>query len=116
MNKTQISNILKEELEPYGLLFWHESKHGSLYYKFKDTRLGSIRISDHKGRDKYNYRYELYSDSSKKEDVFSVIVGCIESSYQIEDFDPTKFIVFKNKKYSELNNFKEYRNHILKKK
>ena len=31
----------------------------SVYNKFEDSRIGSIRIGDHKGREKYSYRFNL---------------------------------------------------------
>ena len=46
MNK-KVNDTFMSVLKPYGALEWHKSKYNSYYIKFKDTRLGSIRIADH---------------------------------------------------------------------
>lgn len=38
----------------------------SIYLKFNDSRLGSIRVSDHTGRLKYAYKWNIGSDIYKK--------------------------------------------------
>ena len=43
-------------LEPY---VFCAAKSGSLYIKFKDSRLRSLRISNHKGYPKYSYKWNL---------------------------------------------------------
>ncbi|MCA1799953.1 MAG: hypothetical protein LC687_00390 [Actinobacteria bacterium] len=36
---------------------------GSTYIKFEDNDIGSLRISDHPGRMKYSYRWNLFIDA-----------------------------------------------------
>lgn len=38
----------------------------SIYLKFEDTKLGSIRISDHTGKSKYAYKLNIDSDVYEK--------------------------------------------------
>lgn len=114
MSISSITKHLLKELKEFGAIDWHESKHTSRYIKFKDTRLGSIRIADHKGRSKYSYTYEL-TDTSTKEDIFKV-VECIKiKSKTIYNFNPKAYVVFDkfNKVYINLANFEQYKKFIL---
>jgi hypothetical protein len=43
---------------------YHVSKHGSTYIRFKDARIGSVRVGDHESLDKYNYKFSLRKDIS----------------------------------------------------
>lgn len=43
-------------LDPY---IYYKAATGSIYIKFKCSELGSIRISEHEGRKKYKYRWNL---------------------------------------------------------
>lgn len=56
----KIINLLKENnVEAY---IWHKATTNSIYIRFKDNRIGSIRIADHEGRDKLKYKFNLRSD------------------------------------------------------
>lgn len=120
MSPKQANDILIKELKSYGAIEWHASKFNSHYIKFKDTRLGSIRIGDHKGRDRYSYTYEIFTDTMSDfqiEEKFKSIKGSIVmKSNLIEDFDPKRFIVYSvsSGSYVEAKNFNQYKNHILK--
>ena len=48
-----------EILQPY---IYHTAQTGSIYIKFDAANIGSLRIGDHKGRDKYKYRWNLRTD------------------------------------------------------
>lgn len=61
--KDLIENLNNENLDAY---IHHIAKTGSAYIKFKDERMGSIRIGDHDGRERYRYRFNLRSDISKR--------------------------------------------------
>ena len=63
-----IRKTLLKELKSYGIIDWHKSLHDSRYIKFRDCRLGSIRIANHPGRQKYNYTYEISTDDENIED------------------------------------------------
>ena len=106
---------LMKELKPLGAIKWHTSKTNSIYIKFKDVRLGSIRISDHKGRKQYNYTYELNQHNTKP-DILAVIGSIKSKARTLSNFNPEHFIVYSKtqQRYIQLNNFNEYKNYILK--
>ena len=116
MSISSITKHLLKELKEFGDIDWHESKHSSRYIKFRDTRLGSIRIADHKGRSKYSYTYEL-TDISTEEEINEVINSIKFKSMTINGFDPKNFIVYDSKirAYITLSTFKEYKDHVLRK-
>ena len=41
------------------IYIYHVSKWNSVYLKFRDPGMKSIRIGDHKGREKYKYKWNL---------------------------------------------------------
>lgn len=117
MNKFKIFETLYNRLEEYGAIKWHKSLNKSYYIKFKDVRLGSIRIADHKGRNKYNYTYEIYQNDKDIECKIEKIVNQImDKSKRIYNFNPKKFIVFYINNYIEVENLREYKEVIFKKK
>lgn len=109
-----IFDQLMKELKPLGAIKWHTSKTNSIYIKFKDVRLGSIRISDHKGRKKYNYTYEL-TNTNTIETVNNVIQLIKEKSKTLSNFDPEKYIVYSSRErcYLEVSNYETYKDYIL---
>ena len=111
----ETANKLMRELESLGALRWHTSITNSIYIKFKDIRLGSIRISDHKGRKQYNYTYELNQHNTKP-DILAVIGSIKSKARTLSNFNPEHFIVYSKtqQRYIQLNNFNEYKNYILK--
>ena len=44
--KRVIKHLKKEGVECY---LWHSATTGSAYIRFNDSRIGSIRLGDHKG-------------------------------------------------------------------
>ena len=50
---------LLKELEDLGAWVYHISKYGSVYIKFEDEKLRSLRVADHPGRKKYKYKWNL---------------------------------------------------------
>ena len=105
---------LMKELKPLGAIKWHTSKTNSIYIKFKDVRLGSIRISDHKGRTQYNYTYEL-NENSTKSNILAVIGSIKAKSRTLSNFNPENFIVYSKtqQRYLQLKSFNEYKDHVL---
>ena len=65
MDFTNIANKLIEELKEEGIdaYIWHTSTHGSVYIRFSDNRMCSIRLGDHNGRSKLKYKFNIRSDS-----------------------------------------------------
>ena len=62
MTQEQAVEIVLSELKPLGAYIFHKAKTDSVYVKFEDKRIGSLRIGDHDGREKYKYRWNLRSD------------------------------------------------------
>jgi hypothetical protein len=58
-----IKKLKEEGVECY---LWHAATTGSAYIRFKDVRVGSIRMGDHKGRSQYSYRWNVRSDFPRK--------------------------------------------------
>lgn len=46
---------------------WHIATTGSIYIRFEDNRIGSVRIGNHEGRSKLKYKYNLRSDLNLKD-------------------------------------------------
>jgi len=66
-NEEALEIVLDElaDLEPY---VYHRAATGSIYVKFKERRLRSLRIANHNGRSKYSYKWNLRSDISRRYD------------------------------------------------
>lgn len=64
-----VANNLVLELNNIGIeaYVWHVATTGSAYIRFNDNRMCSIRLGDHKGRNKLKYKYNLRSDIGKKQ-------------------------------------------------
>lgn len=118
MNELSISNVLYEKLKNYGAIKWHKNENHSFYIKFKDTRLGSIRIANHGGRSRYNYKYEIITvrDNVNKK-INEITSSIINKSLTIQNFDPNKYVIYDpvKKTYKEISCFVEYRDRIKKK-
>jgi len=54
-----IKRLKAEGVECY---LWHAATTGSAYIRFSDSRIGSVRFGDHKGRAQYSYRWNVRSD------------------------------------------------------
>lgn len=118
MKEIDISYTLLDRLESYGAIKWHKTAGHSFYIKFRDVRLGSIRIANHRGREKYHYTYEIFvNDQDIERKIEEIVEGVSMKAKWIVRFDPKKFIVFDtdSRQYVEVESFKEYKNHILKK-
>lgn len=110
-----ISDVLIESLKNYGAIKWHKNDNHSFYIKFRDVRLGSIRIANHRGRERYHYTYEIYKqDKDLERKIDDVINSVISKSKSLKNFEPNKFIVFDkdSRTYKEVKTFKEYKNAI----
>lgn len=117
MREIDISNILVSRLESLGAIKWHKNANHSFYIKFRDVRLGSIRIANHRGRERYHYTYEIFvSDKDIETKIEEIVEGVTMKAKFIRGFDPEKYIVFdrEDRQYIEVDDFTEYRNRILK--
>ncbi len=73
-----------EDLKPLGAYSYYSAATGSQYIKFEDPRLGSLRIGDHKGREKYRYKWNLMVGGERR----TVQTGKIlRHFYPISDID-----------------------------
>ena len=61
--KKIVSTLASEGIECY---IWHVATTGSVYIRFADPRMCSIRIGDHDGKEKLRYKYNIRSDSGFK--------------------------------------------------
>jgi hypothetical protein len=59
--QSTVAWILRE-LKPWGPVVWAQATTGSTYIKFPHWKLGSIRISDHPGIEKYSYKWIISID------------------------------------------------------
>jgi hypothetical protein len=114
-----IKDIVDEfiyRLDYIGAFVWHQSKTTeSFYIKFKDERLGSIRISDHKGKEKLKYKNEVIV--GEEFDFNLICENILKKTNELEDFDPNKFIVYDPYNgYGNhgIDNIKAYENFVLK--
>lgn len=62
MNFKRLANRVIKKLQSEGVecYLWYATN--SAYIRFEDSRIGSIRLGDHKGRSHYSYRWNLRSD------------------------------------------------------
>lgn len=115
MNEKQISLILLDRLTEFGVIKWHKNENHSFYLKFRDVRLGSIRISNHKGRQKYHYTYEIYkSDKDLERKIEDIVESIKAKANKIRNFNPENWIVWdkENRGYKIVENFTDYKNNI----
>lgn len=63
----QTAQEILEKAKEHGLgaYIYHIATTGSIYIRFNDDRMGSIRIGDHRNIDKYKYRYNVRFDFNK---------------------------------------------------
>lgn len=60
-----VANYVIELCQGFGVkaYIWHVAKTGSVYIRFYDQRIGSVRIGDHDGREQYKYKYNIRIDN-----------------------------------------------------
>ena len=68
--QNNIENKIVEYLKNLGISIhvYHAFSTSSIYIKLDYGALGSIRISDHKGKKKYHYKYNIGNDIKKYEE------------------------------------------------
>jgi len=91
-------NRLLLDLSEYKPYIYHVSKYDSIYIKFQNEKLRSIRLADHSGREKYKYKWNLN------------IVG---SQRKEEDRGVLRFYYPVGKYQDFVNHFKNYANKVL---
>lgn len=117
MTIPNLKNQLLKALKPLGAFLWHEAKTSdSIYIKFRDSRLGSIRLSDHNPRARYGYTYDLrINDLELESKTIEMIYKIFAKSKTIYNFNPKLFIVYDKelKDYLEVNSEKEFKEYIF---
>lgn len=116
MNEKEISNTLYTALKDYGAIKWHKTNGHSFYIKFKDVRLGSIRISNHQGRHWYSYTYEInVHDKDIHAKICDIVRSVIAKSKTLYGYNPEAYFVWckETNKYKIVKTFKEYKESIL---
>lgn len=105
-----IANKLITELNSIGIecYIWHLATTGSVYIRFKDNRMCSIRIGTHDGREKLKYKYNIRTDIGgnhktwvKDENIWRYyvlannwkeIIPVLQDRYnQIQNWEPSKY-------------------------
>ena len=65
IRKSEIRELRRRvltELKDLGAYVYYSATTGSIYIKFEDARLCSLRIGDHDGKEKYKYKWNLRFD------------------------------------------------------
>ena len=57
-----VTMLLSEDIQAY---IYHVATTGSVYIRFEDPRMGSIRIGGHEGRSNYSYKFNVRIDKNK---------------------------------------------------
>jgi hypothetical protein len=117
-NAIQVRAFLFEKLEHLGAIKWsNSSARNSAYLKFKDTRLGSVRISNHEGRHEYNFTYEVRLIENYTDDkILQEIIDSVElKSKSLRGFNPKTYLVYDGGEYKECVDEGHFRDFINKK-
>ena len=108
----QVRNFLMKELKDYGILVWHiSSSNKSIYLKFRDHRVGTIRLSNHEKKDCYDFCWELNYETSTKKQADSLVWAVKEKIKTLEGFNQNVYIVYNRRicKFVKARNMEEYR-------
>lgn len=117
MTIKNLKNQLLKALEPLCAFLWYEAKtSSSTYIKFRDSRLCSIRLADHKPRARYSYTYDIrINDLELEFKVKEMIYKIFAKAKDIDDFNPKLFIVYDRElqEYIEVNSEEEFKKYIF---
>lgn len=105
-------NFFLENLKHLGILIWHSSSNGkSTYLKFRDVRLGTIRISNHQCLEKYNYTTTFNYELEGNKELLEIVKKIKEKRNSLADFNKNKFVVKRRdgKGFEEVSSLREYR-------
>lgn len=112
----QVRNYLLKELKDYGILVWHiSSSNKSIYLKFRDHRVGTIRLSNHEKKGCYEFCWELDYTNSTKTQADGLVWAVKEKIKTLENFNPNTYIVFNRRihKFVKVKNIEEYRRQTM---
>ena len=91
---------LLNNLRHLGAIKWH-SNTTSFYIKFRDIRIGSVRLSNHNSGERYNYTYEYKSDKNYFEiEVLDEMVDKIHRKVlDLPNFNPNNYVIYQKDNY-----------------
>ena len=92
MTNLQMADIIMRDLQSLSPYYYCKAVSGSIYIKFEDVRIRSLRIADHKGISRYRYKWNLLS--------------YWQLENKIVDHDYVRF-------YYNFNDYQEFVEHIL---
>ena len=106
---------LMNSIEKLGAIDWHTSNYKSRYIKFKDCRIGSIRISNHRGRRKYSYKWEFDCNKDKEGKLDTIINQVFARSRELKNYKPDQYVVWSKikGKFIKVEDYSEYREYVL---
>lgn len=81
----QLASRVLQDLEHLGAyVYCYAKASSSVYIKFNDSRLRSLRIGDHPGRSRYRYKWNLRTDVETSRDIDG---GVNRYYYHVADID-----------------------------
>ena len=100
-----LDELKKNDINAY---IWHKATTNSVYIRFEDVRLNSIRISNHSGRNKLKYKFNLRNDMGLSKSIWKkdgdiwryyvpfnqwrdLITAIIERNNQVKTWEPSKY-------------------------
>ena len=86
MQIRRLTRKLLREFKGDGIYLYHVSVFDSVYLKFKNNSIGSIRIGDHKGRKKYRYRFNIEINGKTRTEVDRNVTRYYFDHEDIEEF------------------------------
>ena len=100
MTGCEAYEYLLNNLRHLGSIKWH-SNTTSFYIKFRDIRIGSVRLSKHNSREKYNYTYECKSDKDYFEiEVLDEMIDKIHRKVlDLPNFNPNNYVIYQKGNY-----------------
>lgn len=118
-----VKALLLEALAEFYPFSWHTSKNKSEYIKFRNSKLGSIRIADHKSRDKYSYKYDINIEPDNQIDIPDIIQEVYKAvketalNKHLMDKELSEYVVWANSKdeYITVGTQQEYEYYVFKK-
>lgn len=102
-----LTRRLLKEFEPLGIYIYHVSTWDSVYIKFAHNELRSIRIGDHKGRQKYKYKWNIDLEGKTRTETDD---GIKRFYYTPEDVDLLINAIYERAKNFLPENISDYKN------
>lgn len=87
-----------------------------MYLKFRDSRIGSIRIANHTGRQKYSYKWDIDCNNTSEQELDDIYNDVLTRIHSLPYFDPQVYLVYSQSlsEYIEVPDYETYKKYILK--